>query len=131
MSIEQEIHDLTAAINALTYAILAKPTPTQVDVHEIVSELTAAVEELPTVTDEALVITSNETATVASAAKEPVVTKEELQTQCLRMIRKDRAIKPRLQSWLKDRGSLSLENLDEQHLPAFQAFIAAVGSEVK
>jgi len=26
---------------------------------------------------------------------------------------------------------LSLENLDEQHLPAFQAFIAAVGSEVK
>ena len=143
MSIEQEIRDLTVAINSLTYAILSKPLPVQVDVHELVEELTEVAEELPvkpikkakTVAFTAPEPTpmSDEEA-LAIVANEPVpqtLSKDELQQQCLKLVRKDGALKPKLKSWLKDRGSDSLADLDEKHLADFQAFVDAVASEVK
>lgn len=150
MSIEQEIRDLTVAITGLTYAILSKPVPVQADIKEIVEELTEVAQELPvkpikkgkTVAftapepaptpmsdEEALAIVANEPTPVAPAAQ--TLSKDELQQQCLKLIRNDRAIKPRLLSWLKDRGSDSLADLDDKHLADFQAFISAVASEVK
>ena len=143
MSIEQEIRDLTVAINSLTYAILSKPLPVQADVHELVEELTEVAEELPvkpikkakTVAFTAPEPTpmSDEEA-LAIVANEPVpqtLSKDELQQQCLKLVRKDGALKPKLKSWLKDRGSDSLADLDEKHLADFQAFVDAVASEVK
>ena len=148
MSIEQEIRDLTVAINSLTYAILSKPLPVQADIHEIVEELTEVAEELPvkpikkakTIAftapeptpmsdEEALAIVANEPVPVAPAPQ--TLTKDELQQQCLKLVRKDGALKPKLKSWLKDRGSDSLADLDEKHLADFQAFVDAVASEVK
>jgi len=143
MSIEQEIRDLTVAINSLTYAILSKPV--QADIKEIVEELTEVAQELPvkpikkaktvafTAPEPTPTPMSDEEA-LAIVANEPVpqtLSKDELQQQCLKLIRNDRAIKPRLQSWLKDRGSDSLADLDEKHLADFQAFVDAVASEVK
>jgi len=146
MSIEQEIRDLTVAINSLTYAILSKPLPVRADIHEIVEELTEVAEELPvkpikkakTVAftapeptpmsdDEALAIVANEPAPVVPQT----LSKDELKQQCLKLVRKDGALKPKLKSWLKDRGSDSLADLDEKHLADFQAFVDAVASEVK
>lgn len=144
MSIEQEIRDLTVAINSLTYAILSKPIPVQADIHELVTELTEVAEELPvkpikkakTVAftapmsdEEALAIVANEPVPVVPAPQ--TLSKDELQQQCLKLVRKDGALKPKLKSWLKDRGSDSLADLDEKHLVDFQAFISAVASEVK
>jgi hypothetical protein len=122
MSIEQEIRDLTIAINGLTYAILNKPVPQQVDIHE----LEAIAEAIPVVEmtdEEALAIVSKEK---AKPAKEEKLSKDDLQAQCMKLVRANRAIKAQLQSWLKDRGSESLANLDEQHLPDFKAFIDAI-----
>ena len=148
MSIEQEIRDLTVAINSLTYAILSKPVPAQADIKEIVEALTEVAEELPvkpikkakTVAftapeptpmsdEEALAIVANEPVPVAPAPQ--TLSKDELQQQCLKLVRKDGALKPKLKSWLKDRGSDSLADLDEKHLADFQAFVDAVASEVK
>ena len=150
MSIEQEIRDLTVAINSLAYAILSKPLPVQADIHELVEELTEVAEELPvkpikkakTVAftapeptptpmsdEEALAIVANEPVPVAPAPQ--TLSKDELQQQCLKLVRKDGALKPKLKSWLKDRGSDSLADLDEKHLADFQAFVDAVASEVK
>ena len=144
MSIEQEIRDLTVAINSLTYAILSKPLPVQADIQEIVEELTEVAEELPvkpikkakTVAftapmsdEEALAIIANEPVPVAPVSQ--TLSKDELQQQCLKLVRKNGALKPKLKSWLKDRGSDSLADLDEKHLADFQAFVDAVASEVK
>jgi hypothetical protein len=125
MSIEQEIRDLTIAINGLTYAILNKPVPQQADIHE----LEAIAEAIPVVEmtdEEALAIVSKEK---AKPSKEEKLSKDDLQAQCMKLVRANRAIKAQLQSWLKDRGSESLANLDDQHLPDFKAFIDAI--EVK
>ena len=115
MSIEQEIRDLTVAINTLAYAILNKPLPTQTDTVELAEELEAVVELLPVeekspkpapvkeLTDEeALAIVSKEK---PKAEPAPAISKEELQAQCLKLVRAKREIKPKLQAWLKDRGS--------------------------
>lgn len=130
MSIEQEIRDLTIAINGLTYAILNKPVPVQADIEELkeIAEAITIVEEVAAeMTDEeALAIVSKEK---VKPAKEEKLSKDDLQAQCMKLVRANRAIKAQLQSWLKDRGSESLANLDDQHLPDFKAFIDAI--EVK
>ena len=136
MSIEQEIRDLTVAINTLAYAILNKPLPTQTDTVELTEELEAVVELLPVeekspkpakvkeLTDEeALAIVSKEK---PKAEPAPAISKEELQAQCLKLVRAKREIKPKLQAWLKDRGSDSLADLDNKYLADFQAFVDAI-----
>jgi len=136
MSIEQEIRDLTVAINTLAYAILNKPLPTQTDTVELTEELEAVVELLPVeekspkpakvkeLTDEeALAIVSKEK---PKAEPAPAISKEELQAQCLKMVRAKPEIKPKLQAWLKDRGSDSLADLDNKYLADFQAFVDAI-----
>ena len=136
MSIEQEIRDLTVAVNTLAYAILNKPLPTQTDTVELAEELEAVVELLPVeekspkpapvkeLTDEeALAIVSKEK---PKAEPAPAISKEELQAQCLKLVRAKREIKPKLQAWLKDRGSDSLADLDNKYLADFQAFVDAI-----
>ena len=136
MSIEQEIRDLTVAINTLAYAILNKPLPTQTDTVELAEELEAVVELLPVeekspkpapvkeLTDEeALAIVSKEKPKAEPAS---TISKEELQAQCLKLVRAKREIKPKLQAWLKDRGSESLADLDNKYLADFQAFVDAI-----
>jgi hypothetical protein len=88
--------------------------------------LEAIAEAIPVVEmtdEEALAIVSKEK---AKPAKEEKLSKDDLQAQCMKLVRANRAIKAQLQSWLKDRGSESLANLDEQHLPDFKAFIDAI-----
>ena len=138
MSIEQEIRDLTVAVNTLAYAILNKPLPTQTDTVELAEELEAVVELLPVeekspkpapvkeLTDEeALAIVSKEKPK-AEPVPAPAISKEELQAQCLKLVRAKREIKPKLQAWLKDRGSDSLADLDNKYLADFQAFVDAI-----
>lgn len=136
MSIEQEIRDLTVAINTLAYAILNKPLPTQTDTVELAEELEAVAELLPVeekspkpakvkeLTDEeALAIVSKEK---PKAEPAPAISKEELQAQCLKLVRAKRELKPKLKAWLKDRGSDSLADLDNKYLADFQAFVDAI-----
>ena len=125
MSIEQEIRDLTIAINGLTYAILNKPVSVQADIEEL-KEIAEAITIVEMTDEEALAIVSKEK---VKPAKEEKLNKDDLQAQCMKLVRANRAIKAQLQSWLKDRGSESLANLDDQHLPDFKAFIDAI--EVK
>ena len=125
MSIEQEIRDLTIAINGLTYAILNKPVSVQADIEEL-KEIAEAITIVEMTDEEALAIVSKEK---VKPAKEEKLSKDDLQAQCMKLVRANRAIKAQLQSWLKDRGSESLANLDDQHLPDFKAFIDAI--EVK
>lgn len=136
MSIEQEIRDLTVAINTLAYAILQKPVPAQTDAVELAEELEAVAELLPVeekspkpakvkeLTDEeALAIVSKDKTKAEPAS---TISKEELQAQCLKLVRANREVKPKLQAWLKDRGSDSLADLDNKYLADFQAFVDAI-----
>ena len=131
MSLETEIqniaiaiNNLTVGINRLTLAVLSDNQPVEASapikqpktVKKIVEE---AVEETLTL----------EVAQPEAVQEVPKLSKDELQAQCLKLVRADRTIKVKLQEWLKDRSAGSLAELAVEHLADFKAFVDAL--EVK
>lgn len=123
MSLETEIQNIAIAINnlaiginRLTLAVLSEQPPVAPTPIKPPKTVKKIVEETPV----------QETDVEPEA---PKLSKDELQAQCLKLVRADRSIKVKLQDWLKDRDAGSLAELSVEHLADFKAFVDAL--EVK
>lgn len=129
MSLETEIqniaiaiNNLTIGINRLTLAVLSDNQPVEAPapvkppktvkkiVEDVLEETLTPVQEQP-------------------VQEAPKLSKDELQAQCLKLVRADRSVKVKLQEWLKDCNAGSLAELAVEHLADFKAFVDAL--EVK
>ena len=130
MSLETEIQNFTIAINNLTIGINRLTLAVLSDNQPV--EAPAPIKQPKTVkkiVEEVLEETLTPEPVQKPVQEVPKLSKDELQAQCLKLVRADRTIKVKLQDWLKDRDAGSLAELAVEHLADFKAFVDAL--EVK